>query len=231
MCTTFSPCRISSCLHRASIPKLKHTREMMILHTFPVLGKTFSCSYQKGNIEKDYKHQVKKLGSFVKEYLLRMEILFMRMFVFRIVRYSIGYLRYYIFRYIFKNIKKFSGDQGHLGLDTLEYNFKNIKRSITTHSRIYHMLYPLLALSYIDMNKQNLKVLTIGPRSEGEIFLIAAHGFRFSNITGIDLFSYSPKIEVGDMHSMHFKDNNFDIIFQAGSWLIATTKKKHLKKW
>ena len=77
----------------------------------------------------------------------------MRMFVFRIVRYSIGYLRYYIFRYIFKNIKKFSGDQGHLGLDTLEYNFKNIKRSITTHSRVYHMLYPLLALSYIDMNE------------------------------------------------------------------------------
>ena len=63
----------------------------------------------------------------MKEYLLRMEILFMRMFVFRIVRYSIGYLRYYIFRYIFKNIKKFSGDQGHLGLDTLEYNFKILK--------------------------------------------------------------------------------------------------------
>ena len=166
----------------------------------------------------------------MKEYLLRMEILFMRIFVFRIVRYSIGYLRYYIFRYIFKNIKKFSGDQGHLGLDTLEYNFKNIKRSITTHSRVYHMLYPLLALSYIDMNKQKLKVLTIGPRSEGEIFLIAAHGFRFSNITGIDLFSYSPKIEVGDMHSMHFKDNSFDIIFSG--WVLAYSddQEKALKE-
>lgn len=45
-------CRISSCLHRASIPKFNHSREMMILHTFPISGKNLSYSYKKGKIEK-----------------------------------------------------------------------------------------------------------------------------------------------------------------------------------
>lgn len=55
------------------------------------------------------------------------------------------------------------------------------------------------------------KVLCIGPRTEGEIFMLMAYGFAPENIRGLDLISYSPLIDVGDMHAMPYKDDEFDI--------------------
>lgn len=55
------------------------------------------------------------------------------------------------------------------------------------------------------------KVLDIGPRTEGELFMLIAHGFRPENIRGLDLISYSPMIDLGDMHSMPYEDDAFDI--------------------
>ena len=49
---------------------------------------------------------------------------------------------------------------------------------------------------YEAKNFKNLKVLSVGPRSEGEIFNLFANGFEFKNIVGIDLFSYSPLIKL-----------------------------------
>ena len=56
------------------------------------------------------------------------------------------------------------------------------------------------------------KVLSIGPRTEGEVFCLMAYGFKPKNIIGIDLISYSPFIDVGDMHCMKYADNAFDIV-------------------
>ena len=55
------------------------------------------------------------------------------------------------------------------------------------------------------------KVLDIGPRTEGEIFMLIGHGFKPQNIRGLDLISYSPLIDVGDMHAMPYADDEFDI--------------------
>ena len=77
---------------------------------------------------------------------------------------------------------------------------------------------------------KNLKVLSIGPRAEGEIFNIFAHGFELKNITGIDLFSYSPLIKLGDMHSLDFKDEEFDIILMGWCLAYSNNKKKALSE-
>ncbi len=39
---------------------------------------------------------------------------------------------------------------------------------------------------------------------------MVSHGL---NIRGLDLFSCSPRIDVGDMHDMRYADNSFDVIF------------------
>jgi SAM-dependent methyltransferase len=57
------------------------------------------------------------------------------------------------------------------------------------------------------------KVLVIGPRNEAEILLLSLYGFRLRNITGVDLLSYSPRIERMDMHEMRFADNSFDVVY------------------
>lgn len=61
--------------------------------------------------------------------------------------------------------------------------------------------------------------LSIGPRSEGELLLLSMHGFNFDNTVGIDLFSYSPKILVMDMHNMSFENSSFDTIICG--WVLT----------
>ena len=73
---------------------------------------------------------------------------------------------------------------------------------------------------------KKLKLLSIGPRAEGEIFNLFAHGFELNNITGLDLFSYSPYIKLGDMHKLEFKDEEFDIVLMG--WCLGYSNNKKL---
>src|SRR6202011_4942535 len=56
------------------------------------------------------------------------------------------------------------------------------------------------------------RLLAIGPRSEAEIFRIWAHGYRLCNIRGLDFISYSPLIDLGDMHALPYADSSFDVV-------------------
>ena len=71
------------------------------------------------------------------------------------------------------------------------------------------------------LDTKNCTVLCIGPRNEAEILLLTTYGFRLKNIKSIDLFSYSPTIDVMDMHGMQFVDNQFDIVYSAYTLGIA----------
>jgi SAM-dependent methyltransferase len=71
---------------------------------------------------------------------------------------------------------------------------------------------------------ENQRLLSIGPRSEAEILRIWAHGYKFSNIRGVDLISYSPWIDLGDMHALPYADNSFDVVLCG--WVLAYSEKK-----
>ena len=81
---------------------------------------------------------------------------------------------------------------------------------------------------YEKSDYKNLKILSIGPRSEGEIFLLYANGFKLQNISAVDLFSYSPLITLGDMHSLKYKENTFDIVLMGWCLAYSNNKKKVL---
>ena len=66
---------------------------------------------------------------------------------------------------------------------------------------------------------KDAKVLVIGPRNEAELLLMSLYGFRLENITGVDLFSYSPTIKCMDMHNLEFPDNSFDLVYVA--WALT----------
>jgi hypothetical protein len=70
----------------------------------------------------------------------------------------------------------------------------------------------LSSIERIGLNRANMDVLSIGPRSEIEIFGLWSAGFSRDRVKGLDLFSYSPFIDVGDMHAMPYADNSFDIV-------------------
>lgn len=73
--------------------------------------------------------------------------------------------------------------------------------------RSEHLIYLLKSIPSV---KRRGRVLSIGPKNEGELLLFKAHGFKRTE--GVDLFSYSPSIAVMDMHNMTFENNTFDVI-------------------
>ena len=101
-------------------------------------------------------------------------------------------------------------------------NFKNILEMFSGN-RSMLLINQVLSLSYLD--RKNLKVLTVGPRTEAEIFCLIASGFNKKNIEAVDLQSYSPLIKVGDLHDLKFADDSFDLIICG--WTIAYSYNKN----
>ncbi len=80
----------------------------------------------------------------------------------------------------------------------------------------------LTSIHYIFEHIGELKVLCVGPRTESEIFMLMAAGFKPDNIRGLDLISYSDFIDVGDMHDMPYDDDTFDVVILG--WVIGYSK-------
>jgi SAM-dependent methyltransferase len=73
--------------------------------------------------------------------------------------------------------------------------------------RSEHLIYLVRAVEAV---APDARVLSIGPKNEGEPLLWRAHGFK--HVEAIDLFSYTPWIQLMDMHHMGFPDSRFDVI-------------------
>lgn len=75
--------------------------------------------------------------------------------------------------------------------------------------RIDLLIKPLSVLEVIDASS---RVLVIGPRNEHDLLTLVAHGFGKDRVRGLDLISYSPAIDLGDMHRTPYADNAWDVI-------------------
>ena len=102
--------------------------------------------------------------------------------------------------------------------NAVEHNLKNLVGKVSL-TRPIVLSMALRSVSYVSNRIKKLKVLTIGPRTEAEIFMLTACGFDPANITGLDLISYSDFIKTGDMHDMPFEDNSFDVVILG--WVLA----------
>lgn len=74
-------------------------------------------------------------------------------------------------------------------------------------------------LSVIEALPKAARVLSVGCRYEEEIFYLFAHGYSLRNIRGLDLFSYSPLVDAGDMHEMSYSDSTWDAVICA--WTLS----------
>ena len=98
-------------------------------------------------------------------------------------------------------------------------NFFNLKKTFKRFSGSKTMMIssPLKSVDFI--NYENFKVLSVGPRNEGELFQIRSLGFQWKNIYGIDLLSYSDKIVLGDIHNSNYQSDFFNIVFCG--WVLT----------
>ena len=106
-----------------------------------------------------------------------------------------------------------TADSEHAVRANVSHNLKGI---YSANRRMNLLLYPLATIETLD---PDARILLIGPRNEYDLFSLVGLGFRLDRITGLDLISYSPYIEIGDMHAMRFEDASFDAV--VCGWTIS----------
>lgn len=128
---------------------------------------------------------------------------------------------YCFLRYMFlkSNVKILAGSQEDPNIykNTIKFNLMGMKD--LDGERTHQLIRPIVAIEKIHRTQNKLKVLSIGPRTESEIFNLWAYGFPLRNITGLDLITYSKYVDIGDMHKMPYPDSQFDVLI-AG-WVLA----------
>lgn len=91
--------------------------------------------------------------------------------------------------------------------------------------RMNWLIHAVLALEKVNKNS---KILSIGARTENEILLLDSLGFN--SVEAVDLQSYSPLIQVGDMHKLSFPARTFDVVFCGWTMSYSRTPKVAAKE-
>ncbi|MEO5921079.1 MAG: methyltransferase domain-containing protein [Pseudolysinimonas sp.] len=82
-------------------------------------------------------------------------------------------------------------------------------------NRMKLLLYPVATIR--EQEGATGQVLIVGPRTEDDLLL--ARGLGMRNVRGLDLFSYSKHIELGDIHKTTYPDDAFEAVILG--WVIA----------
>jgi SAM-dependent methyltransferase len=109
-------------------------------------------------------------------------------------------------------------DVDHVAHHAVQHNLEGAK-SAPDLDRPSIVVNVVSSLEQVWKNIKNLDVLSIGPRSEIEIFGLLAAGFSETRIRALDLFSYSPYVEIGNMHAMPYADGTFDVVVLG--WVLG----------
>jgi SAM-dependent methyltransferase len=134
-----------------------------------------------------------------------MRNVFKQFLLIRAVRVVVCKLRFYYYARFRNRIKTLESKDA---IDhTVKHNLKSI--GVFGLTRMDMLIKPIAVMENVS---KDARILVIGPRNEDDILNLIGNGFKASNIIGLDLISYSPFIEVGDMHSTRFTDSYFDVI-------------------
>lgn len=112
---------------------------------------------------------------------------------------------------MFRNLKSHI-DMSRTG--EVDYSLENFER-YTPLDRIEYPLYLLRSIPNI--KKESLLVL--GPRFETEFLIAMGLGWERHQLHGLDLFSYSNFVDLGNMHSMPYENDLFDAVLC--SWTLS----------
>lgn len=134
----------------------------------------------------------------------------------RPVRIIVGKLRFYYYFKLKRRIK--TVESPNAIPETVKHNYKALGAFGGT--RMDKIIRPISVLENIS---KDAKILVIGPRNEDDILNLIGNGFCPDNITGLDLISYSPYIDIGDMHETKFNDSTFDVIICG--WTLSYSNR------
>lgn len=138
-----------------------------------------------------------------------------------LLRYAVTAIRFVWFVRVMRRLRTYdlaTGTESAVAANTVSHNLRGLRDLAVNRS---HLL--VRPLSVIEALPVDARILSIGPRSEGELFNLCAHGFALDHVRGLDLISYSPRVELGDMHAMRHADSCFDAVILG--WVIAYSEE------
>lgn len=97
----------------------------------------------------------------------------------------------------------------------MRHNAGQLKRKLVTRARRTEAFYEVATTPW--RNVRDEKILIVGSRSTQELWTATLFGFRWDNITAIDLFAVNPKILVMNMEAIEFPDASFDVVTMANT--------------
>ena len=118
------------------------------------------------------------------------------------------------FLYFFKFLKRIEVHSDFKNSINLKYNMTFEPAAFGCGQRMSILLNPSLGFLYPNHNTAD--VLICGPRTEDDIIWSRAIGFK--KTIGLDIFSYSPLIKVGNALETEFADASFDLILLG--WVL-----------
>ena len=142
-----------------------------------------------------------------------------------LVRYIVCYVRRLYYFKLLGKTRVYQGNLSSVNKHTIAHNTTGAFSDVAV-IRSNQLIKPLSILAPIRHRLEQVKVLSIGPRTEGERFNLIANGFSPKKIRGLDLATYSPLIDVGDMHKMPYRNDVFDVIISG--WVLSYSEDKKL---
>jgi SAM-dependent methyltransferase len=137
-----------------------------------------------------------------------------------LIRYIVVAIRYIWFVKVRRRLETWrpAADSAAVAENTVSHNLKGLRDLAVNRS---HLL--VRPLSVLESLASKSRILSVGPRSEGELLSLAAHGFSWPHIEGLDLISYSPRVRIGDMHQTPYPDRSFDAVVLG--WVLAYSEE------
>jgi hypothetical protein len=135
------------------------------------------------------------------------------------IRQRVAHARFIYYVKLLKRLRTFEANNDGVTENTISHNVKGMVDLSVVRSNML-----VRPLSVIQSLNAESRILSIGPRTEGEIFNLMAHGFSADRIRGLDLISYSPFIDVGNMHNMPYADSSWDAVIMG--WVISYSSEQ-----
>lgn len=134
-----------------------------------------------------------------------------------LIRYLVCVFRHFWLVTLFNRLRTLDPLPEGVGKNTVMHNLRGVKDLSVPRS--HRIIRPLVAIDRVRDQQKKKKVLTIGPRAEGELYNLVGYGFAKKNIRGLDLITYSPFVDLGDMHAMPYPDSSMDVIILG--WVLT----------
>lgn len=128
-------------------------------------------------------------------------------------------LRFLYHAKLWGNLRCHGDEKAVMGQD---YSVKRVVRGRPS-DRILRLIQPLAA---IDKMTPDSRVLAIGCRFETDMLYLCGYGFDPRNIRGLDMISYSPWIDCGNMHQMPYADGAWDAVTMG--WVLSYSDQPEL---